>query len=393
MDKKKLYITLIIAFMVILIGFFSYYIAKNEISQSTGSETFIPSEINIDEIDSDLEFAERIPEYKILFNGLIEEDYEITFREIIEKYGDYTQEKSIHGIRSDGEEVDIEYTGIDINLIFEDLNIQNEAEDVTVYATDLYAADFKLEEIKDECYLVWKKDGQYLNPSEDGIIKIVQNNGPTNKWVKNPVLFNFISEFKDLVPPEDRATMEGIEFASEQSMFKLSISGPPGIDIDDWKLKIGGLVDNPSTFSYIDIKNMPQESVYATLETISNPVGGPLIGNAVWTGIPFSYILEFIDYRDSAVEVVFYCMDGYSTSITIEEAQEEGVILAYKMNGRELAPVHGFPVRMVIPSKYGMKWAKWINQIELVDYDYKGYWESRGWSDYAGRDRPDKRYE
>ncbi len=138
---------------------------------------------------------------------------------------------------------------------------------------------------------------------------------------------------------------------------------------------------------------MPQRSVFATLETISNPPGGSSIGNAVWTGISFDYILDLVNYRESAIEVAFYCDDGYSTSITLEEAMGEGVILAYKMNGQTLTASHGFPVRMVIPEKYGMKWPKWINEIEFVDYDYKGYWEQRGWSDYAGRDRPEERYD
>ncbi len=56
-------------------------------------------------------------------------------------------------------------------------------------------------------------------------------------------------------------------------------------------------------------------------------------------------------------------------------------------------PVHGYPLRLVVPKKYGMKWPKWIEEMEVVDFDYKGYWEKRGWSDYAGRDRPDKRFD
>lgn len=392
MDRKKLFIILASITILAFIGFFAYYIAVNEIDD-TQEQVIEPSDIDIGEIDSDLEFARAIPEYKILFNGLLEQNLEIDFVDILQKYGGQVETRVIHGVRSDGEEVDIEYTGIDISLILQDLDIQEEGQFVTVYATDLYAANFGLEELREDCYLVWKKNGEYMNPSADGVIKIVQDNGPTNKWVKNPVLFNFISEFKDLVPQEDRETMEGLEFASEQSMFKLSISGPPEVDINDWELMIEGLVDNPVRLNYGDIKAMPQESVYATLETISNPANGPLIGNAVWTGVSFSHIMELVGYQDSALEVIFFCLDGYSTSITIDEALDEGVILAYKMNGRELAPVHGYPVRMVIPSKYGMKWAKWINQMEFVDYDYKGFWESRGWSDYAGRDRPEERYD
>ncbi len=106
--------------------------------------------------------------------------------------------------------------------------------------------------------------------------------------------------------------------------------------------------------------------------------GGNLIVNAVWTGVPFDYILEQAVPSEDVLEVVFYCEDGYSTSMTIEEALEEGVMLAYKMNGETLTAEHGYSVRMVVPEKYGMKWPKWVNTIKLVDYDYKGYWEQRG---------------
>jgi DMSO/TMAO reductase YedYZ molybdopterin-dependent catalytic subunit len=78
-------------------------------------------------------------------------------------------------------------------------------------------------------------------------------------------------------------------------------------------------------------------------------------------------------------------------AIKIDEALKEDAILAYKMNGKPLASENGYPLRVVVPGKYRMKWAKWINRIELTDKDYKGYWEAQGWSDYAGRDRPDQR--
>jgi len=80
-----------------------------------------------------------------------------------------------------------------------------EAQNAIIYATDLYGANFSLAELNgDDLYIVWKKDGQYLSPSGDGVLKIVANNGPTNKWVKNPVVFDFISEYKDRVEAKDR---------------------------------------------------------------------------------------------------------------------------------------------------------------------------------------------
>ena len=195
------------------------------------------------------------------------------------------------------------------------------------------------------------------------------------------------------MPLADRLDADTINFVSQQRLFSLTIGRVPEIDIGEYSLDIRGLVRNPTTLTYAEIKNLPQVSIYTTIETISNPPGGRMIGNAIWTGVPFSSILEMADPKKGALEVVFRCLDGYSTSISMDEAMKDGVLLAYRVNGEPLSPTHGFPVRLVVPEKYGMKWPKWINEVEIVDYDYKGYWEMRGWSDYAGRDRPDLRYD
>ena len=392
--KKKLIIALILVVTISAVTFFSYYIYQNEIKKSAGEGAFIPEDINLDEIKDDFEFAETIPEYKILFTGLLEEDLSITFSDILGRYKDKTEIFEATGTRSDGEVIEAEFTGIRLDYILKDLELKSEVKNIIIYATDLYAANFTIAELESgNVYIVWKEDGQYLNPTADGILKIVVNNSSTYKWVQNPVLFDFIAKFDDKVPLSGELEVDFIDFISEQRFFTLDLGYVPRIDINQWSLEIKGLVGNPMILDYDDILNMPQSSVFATLETISNPQGGNLIGNAVWTGVPFDYILGQAEVEDEAIEVVFYCDDGYSTSITIEEASEDGVMLAYKMNGRNLTAEHGFPVRMVVPEKYGMKWPKWINTIEFVDYDYKGYWELRGWSDYAGRDRPDKRFE
>ncbi|MDZ7837876.1 MAG: molybdopterin-dependent oxidoreductase [Actinomycetota bacterium] len=393
MNKKLFYISITLV-IIALVAFLSYFIAINQ-RQKNQQELagFNPQDIDISQIETDIQFAQAIPDYKLLFNGLLKDEKELTFSQVIENYGHLTETRTIHGVRSDGEEVDIEYTGIDLKHIMADLNLLDQAQNITVYAADLYAANFSADDLYKGIYLVWKREGEYMVPSQDGVLKIVQDNGPTYKWVKNPVLFNFISELRELADIKEGLDEEMMEFTSQQSMFVLAIGPIPQVDQQDWTLQIEGMAANSMTLDYQQLINMPQESVYTTLETISNPQGGSLIGNAIWTGVPFSHIMDMAGYSDQAVEVVFYCLDGYSTSITIEEARQPGVMLAYHMNGRQLGAEHGFPVRMVVPSKYGMKWAKWINRIEFVDYDYKGYWESRGWSDYAGRDQPQQRFE
>ena len=393
--KRKLIIALVAGSAAIALLFFIYFIIENEMAKrGTVSEVFEPEEIDISAIGSDLEFAESMPEYEILFTGLLSEELTSNFYDILVRNQDRILTFDAKGIRTDEEVVEEEFTGIKLKYLIEDTDIAEESENVIIYATDLFAAQFSIEEfLGDDIYLVWKKNGQYLSPLGDGILKIVRDNGPTNKWVKNPVLFDFIGPYNDQVPEQDNITSKDVDFISEQNFFTLSLGFIPEVDIDEWTLKIRGLVKDPLELSYGQILAMPQESVFATLETISNPPGGRSIGNAVWTGIVFGQIMDLVGVEGGVLEVAFFCDDGYSTSITIDEAMEEGVMLAYKMNGQTLSAPHGFPVRMVVPEKYGMKWPKWINEIEFVDYDYKGYWEQRGWSDYAGRDRPEERYD
>ncbi|MBI4303327.1 MAG: sulfite oxidase, partial [Chloroflexi bacterium] len=157
----------------------------------------------------------------------------------------------------------------------------------------------------------------------------------------------------------------------------------PKVDIKYWRLEVDGLVENPLTFDYEQLKKLPAVAQYLTLECISNPVGGDQIGNALWKGVRMRDLLLQAGAKSSAIKVVLYGEDEYSDSIALSKAMEEGTLLAYEMNGETLTNGHGFPVRLLVPGIYGMKNVKWLTRIELVDYDYRGYWQERGWSDLA----------
>lgn len=157
----------------------------------------------------------------------------------------------------------------------------------------------------------------------------------------------------------------------------------PEINVEDWSLEIRGMVDRPMRLTYTDLKGMDALEQYATLMCISNPVGGDLIGSAKWKGVKLRSLLERVGIQPSTRDVVLRAADGYSDSILLERALQEGTLLCYEMNGAPLTPTHGFPARLLVPGIYGMKNVKWITQIELVGYDYKGYWQARGWDDRA----------
>jgi DMSO/TMAO reductase YedYZ molybdopterin-dependent catalytic subunit len=157
----------------------------------------------------------------------------------------------------------------------------------------------------------------------------------------------------------------------------------PDVDVRRWQLQIGGLVNSSVSLSYDQIRQLPFVEQYATLECISNQVGGDLIGNALWRGPRLRDLFEQAVLKPGVVDIVLKAADGYSDSIPLERALADGTILAYEMNGAPLNQTHGFPLRLIVPGIYGMKNVKWITGIEAVDYDFKGYWQKRGWDDRA----------
>jgi len=157
----------------------------------------------------------------------------------------------------------------------------------------------------------------------------------------------------------------------------------PLVDAATWKLTLTGLLERPATLSYEELLALPWVEQFLTLGCISNGLGGNLIGNARWRGVPLGEMLRPSGIRQGVRKVVLKAADGYSDSITLEKALEPGTLLAYLMNGEPLAREHGFPARLLVPGIYGMKNVKWLTAVELVDYDFRGYWQQRGWSDGA----------
>jgi DMSO/TMAO reductase YedYZ molybdopterin-dependent catalytic subunit len=159
----------------------------------------------------------------------------------------------------------------------------------------------------------------------------------------------------------------------------------PNIDHDSWRLRIDGLVGRPVSLAYDDLLAMAATEQYVTLQCISNLIGGDLVGTAKWTGVPLAEVLERAGGAGrGAVRVVFHAVGGYSDSLPLAKALEPTTVVAYGMNDRSLPRAHGFPARIIAPGIYGMKNVKWLERIEVVDYDYRGYWQrSDGWDNIA----------
>jgi DMSO/TMAO reductase YedYZ molybdopterin-dependent catalytic subunit len=101
----------------------------------------------------------------------------------------------------------------------------------------------------------------------------------------------------------------------------------------------------------------------------------------LWQGVLVKDLLEKAAPNPEAKTVIFHAYDGYTTSFPIEYIMDNNILMAYRMNDITIPPERGFPFELVAESKWGYKWIKWITRIELSDnIDYKGYWESRGFS-------------
>ncbi len=156
------------------------------------------------------------------------------------------------------------------------------------------------------------------------------------------------------------------------------------LNSETYKLKVIGNVYNPLTLNLSEIKALPVTSEIVRLTCVAYESGArSYTGVANWTGVRLSEILNLVELKfETAVDVIFRTPDhssqGYSTSLTIEQAFWNDVILAYEMNGVPLPPDHGYPIRLVCPRFYGYKWIKWLTDIEITSVDYQGYWERTG---------------
>ena len=157
----------------------------------------------------------------------------------------------------------------------------------------------------------------------------------------------------------------------------------PQVSKDSWKLEIGGMVDNPMELTFDDLLARPQVERYITLSCVSNPVGGDLIGNALWQGVLLRDVLDEAGVRPEATQIVSRSIDDWTAGTPTEVVMDgRDAMLAIAMNGEPLPARHGYPVRMVVPGLYGYVSAtKWVTKIELTRWeDYDAYWVPRGWS-------------
>jgi DMSO/TMAO reductase YedYZ molybdopterin-dependent catalytic subunit len=170
---------------------------------------------------------------------------------------------------------------------------------------------------------------------------------------------------------------QGEKLSSVNDFRENSIKGPQQINTSSYQLKITGLVTNQKNYTYDEIISTFQH--YKKIVTLDCVEGWSV--KILWEGILIKDLISEAQPDRSANTIIFKAYDGYTTSFPLNYTTDNNILLAYKMNNATLPPERGFPFQLVAESKWGYKWIKWVTEIELSNnLFYKGYWESRGYS-------------
>ena len=150
----------------------------------------------------------------------------------------------------------------------------------------------------------------------------------------------------------------------------------PKVTLNKYRLKVDGLVTTPSSLSFEQLKTLP-----ATKQTNNfQCVTGWAVADLEWEGVHIRELVSLVKPSSKASFITFYSADGvYTESLSLKEAMDADVILAYNMDHQSLRVEQGFPLRLVVPSMYGYKSIKWVNRVEFASTRLHGYWEQRGY--------------
>ena len=203
---------------------------------------------------------------------------------------------------------------------------------------------------------------------------------------RSHVVLPSISGRPATAPPE--ADVAGLSYTTSNDTFYRIDTAlvVPQVDPESWTLTIDGRVRQPMTLTFDDLLRRPMIERYVTLACVSNEVGGDLIGNARWLGVPVKDLLDEAGPEAGADQVVSRSVDGFTAGTpTAVLTDGRDAMIAIGMNGEPLPVSHGFPARMVVPGLYGYVSAtKWLARLELTTFtDFDAYWIRRGWAEQA----------
>jgi DMSO/TMAO reductase YedYZ molybdopterin-dependent catalytic subunit len=173
------------------------------------------------------------------------------------------------------------------------------------------------------------------------------------------------------------------EYTPVAEHYRIDIATRPiEIDLATWTLPFSGLIAEPREFTMDELRdNFEPVSQFVTMQCISNRLGGNLISTTKWTGVPVRDVLNELELEEDAAWLLIEGGDNFFEYVSIDMIMNDpNITFTYDFDDQPLPQRNGFPLRIYIPDRYGMKQPKWINNIIVTDSDERGYWVRRGWS-------------
>ena len=155
----------------------------------------------------------------------------------------------------------------------------------------------------------------------------------------------------------------------------MTYGGTPRVSVDQWRLQLDGLVEQPAELDWQQFNALAVAFEVADFHCVTQ--WSRL--NVAWEGVLASEVVELARPKPEAAYVLVYCYDGYTTNLALEWLTTPDALFATKQDGAPLERNHGFPVRLVVPSLYGWKSAKWVRRLEFMAHDQLGFWEINGY--------------
>jgi DMSO/TMAO reductase YedYZ molybdopterin-dependent catalytic subunit len=153
----------------------------------------------------------------------------------------------------------------------------------------------------------------------------------------------------------------------------------PRFDPKTWDFRVWGLVEHPITFDYEQFRALPQTEIVTDIHCVTR---WSKLGMR-WEGVPMRYLLEQVQPKPEAHFVIAHSEAGFTANLPIEAIMDDDVLLAHRADGDDISAEHGWPLRLVVPSRYFWKSAKWLRGLEFTAADHPGFWEQNGYNNNA----------
>ena len=159
----------------------------------------------------------------------------------------------------------------------------------------------------------------------------------------------------------------------------LHVGSVPAIDTATYRLALTGLIEHQQSLTYDDLRALPATSYSGDIHCVTRWSKK----ETLWRGTSFRTLVERVQPQPSVTHVIQYADNDYTTSLPLEKMLDDDVLVAWEYAGQPLEPIHGGPVRMLVPKLYFWKSAKWLHRLDFADHDELGFWEKRGYHNEA----------